>query len=219
MKESDMKKSLLILLIFIPLTVFAQYGSGAIKLGYLNPGATSGGFIVGYEGGHAVDRNLILGWSIDWFHKNFTDKEFITEFTSFIPDIGGELNELRAKTNLHDIPIMFSITGKFPTSPKMHFYLTGGLGAEVLLIFYRNFENPNDDEFQGAFDFSWRLGAGTAYQLGRRSEFIFELSYHNSEPSWEYEVKDPGTDRKRIFERSFDMSGLMARAGFRFYFR
>ena len=114
---------------------------------------------------------------------------------------------------------MFSITGNFPMTPLVKLYLTGSIGAEILLIFYRNFQNPNDDEFQSAFDFSWRLGAGTAYRIGHRSEFIFELNYHNSEPSWTYEVEDPSTNRVRTLERAFDMSGFMARAGFRFYFR
>jgi hypothetical protein len=214
----DMKK-LIIILFFISSAIFAQNHSGAIKLGYFNPGAADGGFIVGYESGHTVDRNLIIGWSIDWFNKNFTDQSLVSEFELFDPNIGGEINELRAKTNLHSIPIMFNLTGKFPLAPKMSLYLSGSLGAEVLLIFYRNYENPNDDDFQGAFDFSWRLGIGTAYQLGHRSEFLLEVAYHNSEPSWTYEVEDRASGRKRTFERVFDMSGVMARAGFRFYFR
>ena len=213
-------KRLAFLFLFILTTIsFGQYHSGAIKLGYFNPSAADGGFIIGYEGGHAVDRNLIIGWSIDWFNKNYTDQSLVSEFNQFDPNIGGELNELRAKTNLHSIPIMFNLTGKFPVAPRMNFYLYGAVGAEVLLIFYRNYENPNDDDFQGAFDFSWRLGAGYAYQLGHRSEFLVEVNYHNSEPSWTYEVDDRTTGRKRTFERVYDMRGVMVRAGFRFFFR
>lgn len=214
-----MKNVLIVFLLLVSNSLFAQSHSGAIKLGYFNPEASDGGFIIGYEGGHAVDRNLILGWSIDWFNKNFTDQNLVSEFKLFDPSIGGELNELRAKTNLHSIPILFNLTGKFPVAPKMSLYLYGAVGAEVLLIFYRNYENPNDDDFQGAFDFSWRLGAGFAYQLGHSSEFLIEANYHNSEPSWTYEVDDRTTGRKRTFERVYDMSGVMVRAGFRFFFR
>ena len=214
-----MKKLFGLFLILFSSITLAQHHSGAIKLGYFNPGAAEGGFIIGYEGGHAVDRNLIIGWSIDWFNKNYTDQSLVSEFNQFDPTIGGELNELRAKTNLHSIPIMFNLTGKFPVAPRMNIYLYGAVGAEVLLIFYRNYENPNDDDFQGAFDFSWRLGAGFAYQLGHRSEFLVEATYHNSEPSWTYEVDDRLTGRKRTFERVYDMSGVMVRAGFRFFFR
>lgn len=214
-----MKRFSFLFLLIITTISFGQHHSGAIKLGYFNPKATEGGFIIGYEGGHAVDRNLIIGWSIDWFNKNYTDQSLVSEFNQFDPNIGGELNELRAKTNLHSVPIMFNLTGRFPLAPRMNFYLYGAVGAEVLLIFYRNYENPNDDDFQGAFDFSWRLGAGYAYRLGHRSEFLIEVNYHNSEPSWTYEVDDRTTGRKRTFERVYDMNGVMVRAGFRFFFR
>ncbi len=87
-----------------------------------------------------------------------------------------------------------------------------------MLIFYRNYQNPNEDEFEGAFDFNWRLGMGIAFQIGRRSDLIAELAYHSSAPSWSYELDDPLVGRKRVFERVFDMSGLMARVGLKFYY-
>ncbi len=50
-----------------------------------------------------------------------------------------------------------------------------------------------------------------------QSAFVmFELAYHSSSPSWQYSVNDNG--RTRVFERSYDMSGLLARIGLRFYF-
>jgi len=39
---------------------------------------------------------------------------------------------------------------------------------------------------------------------------------HNSAPSWEFEVDTPAG--KRTFERVFDMSGVMARIGVRFFY-
>ncbi len=104
------------------------------------------------------------------------------------------------------------------SSPRIRAFVTGSAGVNVLLVFYRSYENPDEDEFQGAFDFAWRLGGGFQYELGERSDLIVELAYHNSEPSWTYDVKDSNTGRRRTFERKFDMSGLMFRAGFRFYF-
>jgi len=86
-----------------------------------------------------------------------------------------------------------------------------------LLIYYRNYDNPNNDEFKGAYDFAWKLGGGIAYEIGARSDALFEIGYGNSQPGWRYEVKDPITGRTRIFERKFDMSGIMLRVGFRFY--
>ena len=87
-----------------------------------------------------------------------------------------------------------------------------------MLIIYRDYKYPNEDEFDGAFDFNWRLGMGFAIQIGRRSDLIAELTYHSSAPSWSYEINDPVIGYKRNLERVFDMSGLMARVGFKFYY-
>ena len=116
-----MKRLTMLFLILLSTTSLAQYHSGAVKLGYFNPKATDGGFIIGYEGGHAIDRNLIIGWSIDWFHKNYTDQTLVSEFNQFDPNIGGELNELRAKTNLHGIPIMFNLSAFNLMKPSASF--------------------------------------------------------------------------------------------------
>jgi hypothetical protein len=194
--------------------VHAQWGMAAIKLGYFNPSAADGGFIIGYEGGSYIDEGFNFGWSIDWFHKDYVDRKLAGDFND---QFGiGEINELRAKTNLHDFPLMINITGKLPVGPLVKVFLTGGVGAEVLLINYRNFENPDQDKFQGAFDFNWRIGGGALYEIGSRSEIFGELVYHSSQPSWEYEVETNGM--KRTFERVYDISGIMMRIGFRFYY-
>ncbi len=213
-----MKKLILIFIFCFSVTSFAQRNSASLKLGLFDPGATAGGFIIGYEGGRVIDENFSIGWSVDWFRKNYVDEALVREYNDFDNLAIGTINELRAKTNLHEIPVMFTMRANFPLGYRAYVYLTGGIGAEVLLIWYRNFENPSDDEFKGAFDFSWRIGAGINYELGHRSDLIAELTYHSSEPSWTYEVYDLNTDRRRTFERRFDMSGIMARVGFRFFF-
>ena len=84
------------------------------------------------------------------------------------------------------------------------------------MIFYRNYLNPSEDDLKFAFDFSWRLGTGAAYQVSGRTQIIAEIAYHSSEPSWTYEVEEG--DQERTFERVYDMSGLLARVGLRFHF-
>ncbi|MFC2084873.1 outer membrane beta-barrel protein [Bacteroidota bacterium] len=210
-----MKKILLIMLL-IPLSIPAQYNSASIKIGHFNPNATDGGFIIGYEGGRYIDRNLSIGWSIDWFHKSYVDKTLVEEFDFYFGP-SGKLNELRAETNLHSIPLMFTMIGNFPMSPRVSAYVSGSVGAEVLLIFYNNFQNPKDDEFESAFDFSWRAGVGILYELGRRSDIFAEINYHAAEPGWTYTVYDNEAGIKRTFERIFDMSGIMGRFGVRFF--
>jgi len=214
--EVKMKKLFLILALFISVNTFAQNGAAAIKLGTFNPGATDAGFIIGYEGGQFIDQNFNFGWSIDWFHIKYVDRNLASSLNE-IYGLHGNINELRARTNLHDVPVMINVTVKHFVARKTKIYLSGGIGAEVLIIDYRNFENPDNSELKFAFDFNWRVGIGAAYNIGPRSEILVEMTYHNSEPSWTYEV-DTQPVGKRTFERVYDMSGLMFRAGFRFYY-
>ncbi len=217
-KGANMKKSFLILSFLITSIASAQWGTSSIKLGYFNPSATDGGFIIGFDAGKFIDRNFSWNVSFDWFHKNYVDKRLVTELDNYYTGTIGTLNELRATTNIHDFPVMLNVIAKFPVNPRTQFYLTGGIGAEVLLINYRNFLNPEEDEFEAAFDFNWRLGLGASIGVGARSEVFTEISYHNSNPGITYEVESTELYPARVFERSYDMSGLMARVGFRFYY-
>ena len=210
--------SLFLILLFISSSIYSQRNTSTIKLGNFSPGATESGFVIGYEGGKYIDRNFDIGWSIDWFHKDYVDQTLVSEFNQYYGFFESELNEVRAKTNLHSVPVLFNMRAKLPMSPRVAAYVTGGVGVEALLIFYRDYQNPEEDEFDGAFDFNWRLGMGIAFQIGRRSDLIAELTYHSSAPSWSYELDDPLVGRKRVFERVFDMSGLMARVGLKFYY-
>lgn len=211
-----MKKFFLILLLFLPGFTYSQGSSAAIKLGYFDPSGIDGGFIIGYEGSRYIDAGLSFGWSIDWFHRNYIDKRVVNDFNDLYGGVGGSINELRAKTNLHDFPFMINLTGKFPASPFIKIFLSGAIGAELLLVNYRNFQNPEDDEFKAAFGFNWRLGLGALYEIGPRSDVFIEFNYHYSQPSWEYEMESTG--QTRVYERIFDMSGLMTRVGVRFYY-
>lgn len=213
-----MQYIIVFLLVVFPAIANAQWGTSAIKIGYFSPAASDGGLILGYEGGKKFDRNLTIGWSVDWFNKNYVDKKLVNDFNTVYGIGGSSINELRAKTNLHDFPFMLNLTAHFPVAPRLRVNVMGGIGAEVLLIYYRNFQNPDDSNLKGAFAFNWRIGVGTSYDLGPRSEVFGELAYHSSTPSWEYEVQDAQTGINRVFERVFDMSGIIARVGVRFYY-
>jgi hypothetical protein len=210
-------KIVLFLILILTSVSFAQYGSSALKLGFFSPSAAQGGFIIGYEGGKEIDEYFVFGWSIDWFRKSYIDRRLIRDYNTVF-GAGSEINELRAKTSIHDFPLMVSISGRFPVAHRTIVYANGGIGAEVLFVNYRNFNDPDNDEFRAAFDFNWRLGLGTAYELGSRSEIFAEITYHSAQPSWEFEVDNPSVPGKKIFERIFDMSGVMGRLGLRFYY-
>ena len=211
-----MKKIFAITLLLTSVS-FSQWNTVAVKLGFFNPSATDGGFIIGVEGGQHVDRYLSWNWSLDWFHQDYVDKKLITELDQYYPGAVGEVNELRATTNVHDFPVMLGLTARFPMTNRSQFYVTSGLGAEMMLINYRNFQDPTQDDTKAAFDFNWRIGIGAAVAVGPRSEFFGELSYHESHPSWNYE-SDGYYYPNSVLERSYDMSGFMARVGIRFFY-
>jgi hypothetical protein len=213
--EESMKKYVLFLML-LQIPVFAQWNTSAIKLGAFVPSSAGAGFIVGYEGSHFFDPQFSFGWSIDWYHSNFTDAKVVNDLNN-IPGLTGNTNQLRAKTNLHDFPIMAVGTVRFPITPLSDVYFMGGLGAEALFVNYSNFDNPSQSDFKAAFDFNWRIGVGASYGFGKKSEVFGELSYHSSAPSWTYEgYNTSGT--KVTYERVFDMSGMMFRVGVRFYY-
>jgi hypothetical protein len=217
-----MKKIFLIVIVLLSFNLLnAQQKTAAVKLGLYSPQATNAGFVLGYQGGKDIDENFEYGWSIDWFNKNYVDKKLEKEF-----DLAGfpnsELNELRAKTNVHNLPIVFSLTGRYSVNRNFDVYVSGGFGVDVLLIFYRSYQNPDEDNLKIAGDFAYVLSVGGIAPIGSRSEILAELTYHSSMPSWQYEVESvsPVThlNTKKVFERVFDMSGIMARIGFKFYY-
>ncbi len=137
-----MKTFLFFLFISISTSTFGQWKMGAIKIGHFTPSATEGGFIIGFEGGRAIDRNLSIGVSLDWFHKDFVDRRLVQNLDNIYGLGGGSINVLRAQTNLHDLPLMLNLTANFPAGSFVNFFATGGIGAEVLLISYSNFQIP-----------------------------------------------------------------------------
>ncbi len=50
-----MKKISILFIVLLSSSVFAQFGSSAVKLGFFSPSAAKGGFIIGYEGGRDMD--------------------------------------------------------------------------------------------------------------------------------------------------------------------
>lgn len=209
-------KTLALLLLIVPTLLFGQYKTASINFGRFSPAATTGGFILGYKGEHFVDRNLSLGWSASWFHKEYVDQVLLSEAKNYYGIIDGKITESKAKTNLHSIPFMLSLTSYYPILPIVSAYLTGSAGAEGLIIVYKNFQNENDNEYKTAWDFAWEVGTGLTYKLGNRSDFFGEISYHNSNPSWNYTIRDNQTGRVKSREQSFDMSGVAFKFGFKF---
>jgi opacity protein-like surface antigen len=216
MEEAKMKKYIMIGALAVICALSAQQKIGAIKAGMFFPQACEGGFDLGVEYGLHIDTNLDVSVSLDWFKKEFDDKEARGEYENIPGFTADELAKL-SETTIYDFPLMVSITAKFPFNDKVKWFATGGLGAEMLYASYNTFNTADIEErSELAFDFNWRLGGGAIYNLGRRSELMAELAYHYSKPSYEYEDEIDGNEY--TLEREYDMSGLLSRVGVRFFF-
>ncbi|MDY0018247.1 MAG: outer membrane beta-barrel protein, partial [Candidatus Delongbacteria bacterium] len=182
----------------------------AIKAGMFFPQACDGGFDLGFEYGYHIDTNLDVGLSLDWFKKEFTDKDYIGDVENIQGDLTGTQYKNIGKVTIYDFPVMVSVTAKFPINNKLKWFALGGLGAEMLYASLEAYEDASGtyEETVLAFDFNWRLGGGIMYNLGARSEVFGELAYHYSKPSF---------DDDNGITTEYDMSGIMSRVGVRFF--
>ncbi len=212
-------KFVLALVTCISIIGFTQNRTAIVRLGYYAPAVTDGGFIIGAQWVQEVDENFQMGFSLDWFNKNYTDQRLVNEYNKVNKGAGsfGSTNEVMAKTNLNLFPVQYGMYLNFPLERDIKIYATGSLGLDFLIINYRSYSNPSNDEMKAAVDFCWQIGVGVKYPLGRRSDVLAEISYHHSQPSWQYDVTD-SDGNKRVIERSYDLAGLMLRAGVRFYY-
>ena len=112
-------KNILFLLILIPATIFAQQNTASINFGRFNPAATEGGFIIGYKGENFMDRNLSIGWSTSWFHKQYVNQELLNEIQRYHGVADATVTERKAKTNLHSVPLLFSLTSVTTDHPSL----------------------------------------------------------------------------------------------------
>lgn len=211
-----MKKYIIIAIAAVIFSLGAQQKIGGIKAGMMFPQACDGGFDLGIEYGLHIDTNLDVSVSLDWFKKEFEDKDAKGEYED-IPGLTAEEVLKLSETTIYDFPLMLAVTAKFPFTDKIKWFATGALGAEMLYASYNTFNTDEIEETSElAFDFNWRLGGGAIYNLGQRSELLAEIAYHYSLPSYEYEDDVNGT--KYTLEREYDMSGILSRVGVRFFF-
>jgi opacity protein-like surface antigen len=211
-----MKKILFVAIVIAMVSVYGQRRMGAIKAGMFFPQASEGGFDLGLEYGMKIDTNLDVALSLDWFKKEFRDKDYIGDVEQYDGTIVGTQYKDLGKITIYDFPLMVTVTAKFPLGRQLKWFALGGLGAEMLYASIDTYDSNDGSEVKTkeestlAFDFNWRLGGGVMYNLGQRSEVFGELAYHYSKPSFE---DDNGITTE------YDMSGIMSRVGVRFSFR
>lgn len=184
----------------------------AVKLGFQTPQATETGFLIGFETGRRIDEKLDVGFSLDWFQKEFEDKDYRNDLEGSIEGLDEDVYKKASETTIYSFPIMGNVTFKFPLENKITINAHGGLGAEMLIADYNKYDEDNseiEEETEVAFGFNWRIALGASYELGSNSDIMAELGYHSSTPSF---------DDEDNFTHEYDMSGIIGRVGIRFYF-
>jgi len=159
-----MKKYMLLAITIFAFSIYAQQKIGAIKAGMFFPQACDGGFGIGLEYGLHIDKNLDVALGLDWFKKEFTDKEYVGDVEDLDGYIDGTQYSNLGDVTIYDFPLMLSVTAKFPIGQTAKWFATGGLGAEMLyasLTAYDEDEQDTVEESVLAFDFNWRLGGGS----------------------------------------------------------
>lgn len=190
--------------------VFGQALSATtIKAGYFNPRGSKAGFIFGGSYSWIVDEAVDVGLAVDYFRKNYTDE---TEIAKKVTD--GKIVEKEIVTNAefttNILPIYGVVNAKFPAGYTMDYFISGGLGYEMLFSKEQTFgDNPKKTSryYSG---FKWILSAGIIYRIGSRSSFIAEAFYDGTKVS-----RDKKNEAGTPARYEVDLSGFGVRIGIR----
>ncbi len=160
---------------------FAQSSVYNIKVGMLNPKATDTGFTISFGSSREFDDRVDLGISLDFLSKRRDDEETISWKDE---DSGTTIDTVvtNFESSITMLPLMVNLTVRFPMESPFLPYGTAGLGYNLLINKYNNYES-GDEETNLYRGFCYRLGVGTLYPIGSNSSLIVELFYFISNPS------------------------------------
>jgi hypothetical protein len=213
-----MKKILTIVAMFLFLgiiagtsSLFAQAystsGITTLKAGYFDPTASHAGFIFGGGYSFRVDESVDVGIAVDYFRKTHSE-----DSVQVLADEKLIITNAELTTNI--IPIYGLINIKFPAGFKMDYFLSGGIGYEMLFRTEQTY-GPEASKKSRYYDgFKWILAAGINYRIGSRSTFIAEAFYDGSKVSRSKKGETSGLARYEV-----DLSGFGIRAGIRMGFQ
>ena len=193
-------------------SAFGRYSNGrvtVVKLGYFSPKDVKPGFIGGVMLGSAVDENVDIGISVDYFSRAYKKDELVAKSVSQ----GGVVQSTMQRTmdfSTQVIPVMASILVKFSARMPFTFFLGGGLGYQLLFNKETNYaENVSERRFYKGF--GWQAEGGAMYRIGRRSWFFGEVFYNSATPS---RNKNKNSQGLPTWEQ-VDVSGVGVRLGVR----
>jgi len=192
--------------------VFGQALSATtIKAGYFNPKASKAGFVFGGSYSWIIDESVDIGIAVDYFRRNYPVKTAIAE-----PDLQGGLKastyRVDAEFTYNIIPIYGVINIKFPAGTYLDYFLSGGVGYEMLIYKAKTFGDKPYDKSNYYDGFKWLLSAGIMYRIGSRSSFLAELFYDGTKVTKDKKVEE-GAPAKYYDE--VNLSGIGIRIGVR----
>lgn len=215
MKKITLLTSMILVIgIFLEVpVVFSQALSATtIKAGYFNPKGSKSGFIFGGSYSWIVDEAVDVGIAVDYFRKNYTDE---TEIAKTVTD--GKIVEKEIVTNAefttNILPIYGMVNAKFPAGYSMDYFVSGGLGYEMLFSTEQTFGDDAKKTSRFYNGFKWILSAGIVYRIGSRSSFIAEAFYDGTKVS-----RDKKNEAGTPTRYEVDLSGFGIRAGIRMGF-
>jgi len=195
-----------------PVVLGQSFSATTIKAGYFNPKGSKAGFIFGGSYSWIVDEAVDVGIAVDYFRKNYTDE---TEIAKTVTD--GKIVEKEIVTNAefttNILPIYGLVNAKFPAGYSMDYFISGGLGYEMLFSSEQIF-GDNAKKTSRFYDgFKWILSAGIVYRTGTRSSFIAEAFYDGTKVS-----RDKKNEAGTPTRYEVDLSGFGIRVGIRMGF-
>lgn len=188
-------------------SVFAQrFSATTLKAGYFDPKGSKAGFIFGGNYSWIIDESVDIGIAVDYFRKNHSE-----DSTEVQGDETLRIKYADLTTNI--IPVYGLINIKFPAGMYMDYFLSGGLGYEMLIRKEQTYGASDSKKSRFYSGFKWMVSAGIMYRIGSNSSFIAEAFYDGTTVSREKKDEPSGLARYEV-----DLSGFGIRAGIRMGF-
>lgn len=183
-----------------------------LKAGYFNPKGSKAGFIFGGSYSWIVDEAVDIGVAVDYFRKVHTQETKIAESVSPSGTVENEI-EKEAEFTTNILPLYGLINVKFPAGYSLDYFVSGGLGYEMLFSKEQTFGTDATKSSRFYSGFKWLLSAGIVYRIGSRSSFIIEALYDGTKVS-----RDKKNEQGTPTRYEVDLSGFGIRAGIRMGF-
>lgn len=216
-----MKKRTFVMLPILLLTafVFAEVGHAqalsatTLKVGYFNPKNSKNGFIFGAGYSWIVDESVDIGIAVDYFRKNYTEETQIAQSVSASGTVEDEIRtDAEFTTNI--LPIYGVLNVKFPAGTYLDYFLSGGLGYEMLFSKEQSFGENSKNTSRFYSGFKWIVSGGVMYRVGSRSSFLAEIFYDGTKVS-----RDKKDEVGAPVRYEVDLSGIGFRVGIRMGFQ